>query len=56
MSDEQAQAKFQEAVDALRQKDNKTGCKTLEEIADHAPAESRWQEKALNLYNRRCGD
>jgi pSer/pThr/pTyr-binding forkhead associated (FHA) protein len=56
MTDDQAQQRFEEAVDALRQKDNKKGCKILEEIADRAPPDSRWKEKADGLFTRRCGD
>src|SRR6185437_14482305 len=54
MTDDQAQQRFEEAVDALRQKDNKKGCKILEEIADRAPPDSRWKEKADGLFTRRC--
>lgn len=54
MSDATAQGKFSDAVDALRDKDTKKGCKLLEEIGDKAPPDSRWKEKAENLYSRRC--
>lgn len=54
MSDATAQGKFSDAVDALRDKDTKKGCRLLEEIADKAPPNSRWKEKAENLYSRRC--
>lgn len=56
MSDATAQAKFSDAVDALRDKDAKKGCRLLEEIADKAPVDSRWKEKAENLYSRRCAE
>lgn len=54
MTEAAAQEKFSDAVDALREKDNKKGCRILEEIADKAPPDSRWKEKAENLYSRRC--
>lgn len=54
MTEAAAQEKFADAVDALREKDNKKGCRLLEEIADKAPPDSRWKEKAENLYSRRC--
>jgi pSer/pThr/pTyr-binding forkhead associated (FHA) protein len=54
MSEAVAQEKFSTAVDALREKDNQKGCRVLEEIADKAPPDSRWKQKAENLYSRRC--
>jgi pSer/pThr/pTyr-binding forkhead associated (FHA) protein len=56
MSEDAAQAKFEDAVDALRSKDDKKGCRMLEEIADKAPPGSRWKEKAESLYSRRCDE
>jgi pSer/pThr/pTyr-binding forkhead associated (FHA) protein len=54
LSDEVAEAKFYDAVNAMRDKDMKKGCRILEDIADKAAADSRWKEKAENLYSRRC--
>jgi hypothetical protein len=56
MSDADAQELFAEAVNTMRNKDTKGGCKMLQRIADGAPGESVWKQKADNLIERRCQD
>jgi outer membrane biosynthesis protein TonB len=55
MSDADAQAQFERAIDAFRSKDNDTGCELLDRVADRAPADSPWKSKAETLYLKRCG-
>ncbi|MCC7074842.1 MAG: FHA domain-containing protein [Deltaproteobacteria bacterium] len=54
MSEAEAQTQFEEAVGALRERDNKRGCSILSTVAAKAPAGSLWKEKAENLLARRC--
>ena len=54
MTEAEAQTQFEEAVAALRERNNKKGCSVLEDVAAKAPAGSIWKEKAENLYARRC--
>lgn len=56
LGDARARELFSDAVDKLRDKDTKGGCRLLERIADQATSDSRWKEKAENLYSRRCDD
>jgi hypothetical protein len=55
ISDDEAKARFERAIDAFRSKDNVTGCKLLEQVADRASSESTWRGKADSLYLKRCG-
>lgn len=55
ISDDEARARFERAIDAFRSKDNETGCKLLSQIADRAAADSSWRGKAESLYMKRCG-
>ncbi len=55
ISDDEAKARFERAIDAFRSKDNATGCKLLEQVADRASADSSWRGKADSLYLKRCG-
>lgn len=54
MSEAEAQTQFEDAVAALRERDNKRGCSILATVAAKAPAASLWKEKAENLLARRC--
>jgi hypothetical protein len=56
ISDDDAKARFERAIDAFRSKDKATGCKLLEQVAERAPADSSWRGKADSLYLKRCGD
>ena len=56
MSDDEAKARFERAIDAFRSKDKATGCKLLEQVAERASRDSSWRGKADSLYLKRCGD
>ena len=56
MSDVEAKARFERAIDAFRSKDKGTGCKLLEQVAERASRDSSWRGKADSLYLKRCGD
>jgi len=56
ITDDDAKARFERAIDAFRSKDKATGCKLLEQVAERAPADSSWRGKADSLYLKRCGD
>jgi pSer/pThr/pTyr-binding forkhead associated (FHA) protein len=57
MSDDEARVKFERAVQAFKARDRDTGCKLLEEVADRAPSDSSWKDKADSLFLKRsCGD
>ena len=56
ISDDEAKARFERAIDAFRSKDKGTGCKLLEQVAERAPRDSSWRGKADSLYLKRCGD
>jgi hypothetical protein len=55
LSDDEARARFERAIDAFRSKDNDTGCKLLSQIANQAAADSAWRGKADSLFLKRCG-
>jgi hypothetical protein len=55
ISEDEAKARFERAIDAFRSKDTATGCKLLEQVAERAPNESPWRGKADSLYLKRCG-
>ena len=56
MSDDEAKGRFERSIDAFRSKDDRTGCKLLDQVADRAPSDSIWKGKAEALYLKRCGD
>ena len=54
LTEDEAETAFEEAVEALKQKDTKGGCKLLERVKNRAPAASVWKGKAESLHARRC--
>lgn len=55
MSEADAKAQFNAAIDAFRSKDNETACQLLDKVADRAPADSTWKGKAESLFLKKCG-
>lgn len=56
LSEDEAKALFERAIDAFRARDTDGGCAVLQQIADRASEEGSWRNKAENLARKRCND